>query len=248
MSGSYYDISSMTYSPDGRVFQVEYSQKVIENSETVIGVKCKDGIVLGSEKLLHSTLQVENTHKRIFTVDKHIGMVVTGKIPDGVHIVNRARSESKEYTETFGVPISGKILADRLGQFVHVNTLYYFYRPYGSAGIIGSYDASGPSLFMYESNGVCVGYHACAIGKGKQTARSELEKRDFKSMTCREALQQIAKIINLCHEEFKEKRFEVELSWICAETNYQHQLVPLQLRDEVDKKAKDEIEREQMGE
>eukprot|EP01016_Furgasonia_blochmanni_P033583 TRINITY_DN3521_c0_g1_i3.p1 TRINITY_DN3521_c0_g1~~TRINITY_DN3521_c0_g1_i3.p1 ORF type:complete len:195 (+),score=56.08 TRINITY_DN3521_c0_g1_i3:186-770(+) len=194
MSGSFYDTSCMTYSPDGRIFQVEYAGKAVENTETIIGIKCKDGIILGSEKLLHSKLLVEDTNRRIHTVDNHIGMVVTGRVPDGRNIIARARSEAQQYKDLFGIPISGSIVSDRVGQYVHTYTLYHFYRPFGSSGIIGSWDIDGPQLFMFEPTGVCLGYVACAIGKGKQTARSELEKTDFKTMTCNQALFVAAKM------------------------------------------------------
>mmetsp|Transcript_40904 Transcript_40904/g.130680 ORF Transcript_40904/g.130680 Transcript_40904/m.130680 type:complete len:82 (-) Transcript_40904:709-954(-) len=75
--GTGYDLSATTFSPDGRVFQTEYATKAVDNSGTAIGVKCKDGVVLGVEKLVISKMLVEGSNRRIHTVDRHAGMVRT---------------------------------------------------------------------------------------------------------------------------------------------------------------------------
>ncbi|XP_017386384.1 proteasome subunit alpha type-3 [Cebus imitator] len=73
--GTGYDLSASTFSPDGRVFQVEYAMKAVENSSTAIGIRCKDGVVFGVEKLVLSKLYEEGSNKRLFNVDRHVGMV-----------------------------------------------------------------------------------------------------------------------------------------------------------------------------
>lgn len=72
-----YDLSASQFSPDGRVFQVEYAIKAVENSGTAMGLRCKDGVVFGVEKLVTSKLYEPSTNKRIYTIDRHIGMVCT---------------------------------------------------------------------------------------------------------------------------------------------------------------------------
>jgi 20S proteasome subunit alpha 7 len=74
--GTGYDLSASTYSPDGRIFQIEYASKAVENSGTCIGIVTKDGVVLANEKLVHSKLLVSGSNKRIFSIDSHIGMVL----------------------------------------------------------------------------------------------------------------------------------------------------------------------------
>ncbi len=74
-----YDLSASQFSPDGRVFQVEYAIKAVENSGTAIGLRCKDGVVFGVEKLVTSKLYEPTTNKRIYNIDRHIGMVSKGK-------------------------------------------------------------------------------------------------------------------------------------------------------------------------
>jgi 20S proteasome subunit alpha 7 len=71
-----YDLSAATYSPDGRVFQVEYAVKAVDNSGTVLGIRCKDGVVLAVEKLVHTKLLTPGQNRRIQNVDKHVGIVL----------------------------------------------------------------------------------------------------------------------------------------------------------------------------
>lgn len=70
-----YDLSASQFSPDGRVFQVEYAAKAVENSGTVIGLRGKDGVVFAVEKLITSKLYEPGANKRIFHIDEHVGMV-----------------------------------------------------------------------------------------------------------------------------------------------------------------------------
>ena len=90
--GTGYDLSTTTYSPDGKVFQVEYACKAVENGGLAIGCKCKDGVVVAVEKLVQSKMLVPGTNKRIHAVSKHAGMAGTGLVPDVRTVVDRARS------------------------------------------------------------------------------------------------------------------------------------------------------------
>ncbi|PHT63475.1 Proteasome subunit alpha type-3 [Capsicum annuum] len=72
--GTGYDLSVTTFSPDGRVFQIEYAAKAVDNSGTVVGIKCKDGIVLGVEKLIASKMMLPGSNRRIHSVHRHSGM------------------------------------------------------------------------------------------------------------------------------------------------------------------------------
>jgi len=182
-SGSGYDLSVTTFSPDGRVFQVDYANKAVEKSGTAIGVRCKDGVVLGMEKPIISKMLVEGSNRRIFTVDYHCGITLSGLAADGKQIVNRGRSEARSFRSFYGTEIPGNVLADRLAGFVHMYTLYWYLRPFGASVLIASYDSDGPQLHMIEPAGVCYRYWACAIGKNKMGAKTELEKIKFDQIT-----------------------------------------------------------------
>lgn len=194
--GSGYDLSPGTYSPDGRVFQTEYAQKAVDNGGTMIGIKCRDGVVLGLEKLVPSKLLVEGSNKRIYHIDKHVGAAVVGLGPDGRQMVNAAVAEASNYRNSLGGAIPGNVLADRLASYVHLFNLYWSTRPFGAAVLFAVYDVDGPALYLVEPNGVSQRYFGTAVGKGRQAAKTEVEKLKLGEMTCREALLEIAKILH----------------------------------------------------
>jgi len=247
-TGSGYDLSVTTFSPDGRVFQVEYADKAVEKSGSSIGIRCVDGVVLGSEKIILSKLMVAGENKRISTVDVHSGLVVSGFSADGRQLVNKARTESREYRSFYGGAITGQVLAYRIAGHIHSHTLYWYLRPFGCATLIAHYDYShaGPELYMIRPDGVCHRYQGVAVGKNKQGANAELEKLDFKKITCREAVKEIAKMMYKLHDDVKDKPFELELTWVCEESKRQHVVVPADLRDEAVKIAKEEREKAEM--
>jgi len=239
--GTGYDLSSSTYSPDGRLFQVEYANKAVENSGTAIGLRVKDGVVLAVEKLVQSKLLVPGTNQRIATVDDHAGMAFAGLMADGKALASRARSEANNYRQQYRTSIPVKMLADRVGGYCQAFTLYGSVRPFGLSSILGGIDKlSGPELYCIEPSGVYWGYRGCAIGKGRQLAKTEIEKLKLEEMTCREAVDEAARIIHTVHDEAKDKDFELELSWIStAETGGRHLSVPKELIAEAERKAKE---------
>eukprot|EP00899_Mesostigma_viride_P001855 jgi/Mesvir1/11670/Mv00064-RA.1 len=240
--GTGYDLSATTFSPDGRVFQTEYAQKAVDNSGTAVGIRCKDGVVMAVEKLIVSKMLVPGSCRRIFAVDLHAGMAIGGLVPDGRQIVNRARSECANYKSFYGEPIGGKVLCDRMASYAHLFTLYWSYRPTGAAVLLGVYDRDGPQLYMIDPSGVAHRYFGAALGKGRQAAKTEIERLNLSEMTCREAVKALAKIIHSVHDEAKDKAFELEMSWVCDESGRKHQKVPQHLIDEAEREAKAAME------
>eukprot|EP00249_Psilotum_nudum_P005537 c18979_g1_i1 orf=343-924(+) len=186
--GTGYDLSVTTFSPDGRVFQIEYATKAVDNSGTVIGIKCKDGVILGVEKLIASKMLLEGSNRRIHSVHRHAGMAVAGLAADGRQVMSRAREEARSYQNFYGEGIPIKDLCERVASYVHLCTLYWWLRPFGSSAILGGYDRDGPQLYVIEPSGVAYRYFGAAIGKGRQAAKTEIEKLKLSEMTCREGV------------------------------------------------------------
>jgi len=243
--GTGYDLSASQFSPDGRVFQVEYAQKAIENSGTAVGLRGTDGVVFGMEKLVTSKLYEVGANRRLFTVDKHIGLAVGGLFADGRAIVETARTEASNYRGEYGGNVPLKYLADRVSMYIHAYTLHSYVRPFGCGIILGSWDeAAGPQMYMIDPSGVCHGYKGCAIGKAKQAAKTEMEKLAISSLSCKELVREAAKIIYVVHDEVKDKAFELELSWVGKHTDGYHVRVPDDIFADAEKFAKDSLAEE----
>ncbi|EEB05752.1 20S proteasome component alpha 7 [Schizosaccharomyces japonicus yFS275] len=241
--GTGYDLG-LFFSPDGRLFQAEYAYKAVENASTCIGIKCKDGVILALDSVVTSKLLKPKANKRIATVDRHVGLAATGFIPDGQHLVNRAREEAMNWRDNYRSPILGDTLADRLGNYVQVFTCYSSVRPFGVMSFLSTYDKQGPHLYMIEPNGVYWGYNGAAAGKGRQVARNELEKLDFKNISMKDAVKEAAKILYTTRDEETNKQHEIEMTWVGAETNGMHVPVPDDLLAEAEAYAQRSIEGE----
>jgi 20S proteasome subunit alpha 7 len=241
--GTGYDLSASQFSPDGRVFQVEYAQKAVENSGTAIAIRGKDGVVFAVEKLVQSKLYEHGANKRIFNIDRHVGMAVAGLLADARQVVDIARDEAANYRSQKGGNIPLKFLTERASLYLHAYTLYSSVRPYGCSVLMGSYDPTdGPQLYMIEPSGIYYGYHGCSAGKAKQNAKTEIEKIKMKDMSIKDLIKEAAKIIYLVHDEVKDKAFELELSWVGEATGGVHQLVPDAVFTEAEKYAKAALE------
>ncbi|CAM9688147.1 unnamed protein product [Scytosiphon promiscuus] len=248
-TGAGYDLSATTFSPDGKIFQVEYATKAVENSGTALGVRCKDGVLLAVEKLLISKMLVAGSNRRVHGVSKHVGMAVAGLGADARQIVYRGRDEVAGYIENYGSQMPPSMLADRLAQYVHYFTLHGSLRPFGASVLVAGYDVElkKHELYVIEPSGVMYRYFGAAVGKGRQqAAKTEMEKLKFEDMTCKEAMKQVCKILHVLHDEAKDKPFELEMSWVCEETEWKYQAVPQSQVKEAEEWAKASIESDEM--
>ena len=237
--GTGYDLSATTFSPDGRVFQVEYAYKAVENSGTAVAVRVKDGIVFGVEKLIRSKMLVEGSNRRLHSIGTHIGLASAGFQADARQLVNRAREETQSYFNYYSHKIPVRVLNERLSGFVQAYTLYGYVRPFGCSILIGGIDENGPQLYMIEPSGLSWGYYGCAVGKSAAAAKTEIEKLKLNELTCEQVVVDIAKIIYALHDDVKDKEFELELSWISTtQSSSKHELVPKHIKENAERLAK----------
>lgn len=247
--GTGYDLSSTTFSPDGRVFQVEYAAKAVENSGTCLGLRCSDGVVIAVEKTIVSKMLVPGTLRRAHIIDRHATLVVCGLISDGRVIVNHARKEAERYRDFYGRAIPGDVLADRVAHFVHLYTLHWHVRPFGCAVLLGIADVEGSQLYLVEPSGISYRYYGCAFGKGKQAARTELEKLKLNeggkpAFTCEQAIKELARILVKIHDDTKDKEDEIEMIQVGIESNAS--MVGRDIVEKVHAEAKAEADADEM--
>lgn len=236
-----YDDSCITLSQEGRIYQIEYALKAVENACTVTGLVCSDGIILASEKLKNNKTQISNSNPTIYSITKTIGIAICGYLPDGRNLVARAKEEARSYLDNFGIEISGKILAERIASYVHFHTLYWFYRPFGSVALISSFDKDGAHLYMVENSGNFFEYYACSHGKGRQYVKNDVEKNNFaiREKTCSSAVKDVLKSLIKSYEG--ERDTEYDISIISTETKGRHTLVNKDAITQLVKTTKEEV-------
>ncbi|KAA0197086.1 Proteasome endopeptidase complex [Fasciolopsis buskii] len=227
--GSGYDLSASQFSRGGKVFQIEYACKAVENSGTAIAIRGKDCVIFAVENIVTSKLYESGAIKRIYNVDKHIGMVAVGFQVDAKALVNVAREECANYLENFGCSIP-----------LYVG--FHAIRPFGVSLLLGSYEKDGPHLYVIEPSGLHFAYHGCAIGKAKQNATTEIEKLKPSELSAKDLVREAAKIIYTVHDEIKDKHFELDLSWVGECSGGIHTVVPQSLFQEAETFAKQALE------
>jgi len=240
--GTGYDLSASQFSSDGRIFQVEYALKAVDNSGTTIALRCKDGVVFAVEKLVTSKLYEPGSNKRIFTISNHIGCAVAGLLADARIMIKHAQEEANNYRTEYNQPVPLQYLKNRVALYVHAHTLYSSIRPYGASLLLGSWNENdGSQLYCIEPSGTSYGYFGISIGKAKQAAKTEIEKLKLSELTCEQLVKEAAKIIYVVHDEIKDKQFELELSWIGEFTGGKHELVPKDVFDKAESFAKEAL-------
>ena len=152
---------------------------------------------------------------------------------------------------SYGTKIPPSVLSDRLAAYVHYFTLHGALRPFGATALVASYDdeTKEHALHMIEPSGMSHRYFACAAGKGRQPAKTEMEKLTLnnredpaQNISVREGVKQLARIIHALHDEAKDKPFELEMSWLCEESGWKHKGVPRDVIKESVEWAKKDIE------
>lgn len=183
-----YDKASTMFSPDGRLYQVEYASKIVDQGTTGVGILFKDGVLLAADKSIPSKLMKPSSIEKIFKVDENIGVVSAGLVGDARRLVRISRRQSQDNRMVFSEPIQVEVMAKEIAETKQAFTQYGGLRPFGVAFIIGGCDEKGPKLFQTEPSGALAEYSAVAVGRNKDLAMSVLEKEFRDGITLEKAV------------------------------------------------------------
>lgn len=170
-----YDRAITVFSPDGRLYQVEYAIETVRRGTIAVGIKCKDGIIIAVEEKPRK-LQISSTAQKIFQIDDHVGVAAAGYIPDARSQVDNARFFSQSNKMVYDEPVEVETIAKHLADQCQQYTQYAGVRPYGVALILGGVVNNKPELFLTDPSGTYISYDAIAIGSGSEQVTDFLEK------------------------------------------------------------------------
>jgi len=172
-----YDRAITVFSPDGRLFQVEYAREAVKRGTTAIGIKSDDGVVLLVDKRITTKLLIPDSVEKIFKIDDHIAIATSGLVADSRVLVDRARLECQINKLTYDEPMGVEMLAKRISDHKQQYTQYGGVRPYGAALLIAGVDNGVARLFETDPSGALMEYLATSIGEGRDTVLKILEER-----------------------------------------------------------------------
>jgi 20S proteasome subunit alpha 7 len=221
--GSGYEVYSATWNPEGHLFQVEYAAKAVDREPVAVGVRCSDGVLFATEKQILSPLLTPGGNSRIFWVSNQIACATVGYRPDCYAAVAKAREYDRTYFSNFGVHLSVPQIVRQTSALFH-GTHAGGGRPYGTTLLFGGYNGR-PQLYVLEPSGQYFGYFACCFGKDSSLGRAELQRTQWGTKTVIEAVPLVADVIKaLPHQQ--NKKWEIEMLWICEASNGKPQVVP----------------------
>ncbi len=174
-----YDRAITVFSPDGRLYQVEYAIETVKRGTLAIGIKTKDGIIIAAEERPRK-LQIDESPQKLFQVDHHIGIAAAGYIPDARYQVDDARFFSQSNKLVYDEPVDVETVAKHLADQAQHYTQYAGVRPFGVALIIGGIDQQGSSLFLTDPSGTYIPYNAVAIGSNSDKV-TEFLRKEYKN-------------------------------------------------------------------
>ena len=206
-----YDRAITVFSPDGRLFQVEYAKEAVKKGATSVGAIGKDCVVLAAVKHRQSKLIVGESIRKIFEVDKHINAVAAGLIADARKIVEIGRNHADRHRVIYGESVPVKNAVTYIADIVQVYTQYGGARPFGVSLLVGGFDGK-PHLYEVEPSGALTGYYADSIGENKREVDAYLEEHYKENMPLPETIKLV--VSSIAETSPKDEEFYVEAAYI----------------------------------
>lgn len=190
-----YDRAITVFSPDGRLFQVEYALEAVSRGTTILGITCPEGVVLGAEKEIPTQFQDPNFSWKLHEVDEHLGAAVVGVMSDSRVLIDQARVYAQSNRLMYDESIDVEIVTKRIGDIKQVYTQHAGVRPFGVVIIFGGVDKTGNRLFMTHPIGSYGAYTAAFMGAGRETVENVLKEEYRQGLTLDEAIKLTVKCL-----------------------------------------------------
>jgi proteasome alpha subunit len=203
-----YDRTSAMFSPDGRLLQVEYAKKTVRQGSSIIGLTCKDGVLLMADKRIIDRFIVPKSVEKIFQIDEHIGATAAGILSDARILIEKAQVMAQQNKITYDEPIDVQTLVKEICNIKQAYTQYGGARPFGVSILFAGVN-SEPSLYLTDITGIFFQYQAVALGEKEEELRAILEKEYKETLTVEDglklALRALKKVLG---KEFDIERIE----------------------------------------
>ena len=204
-----YDRAATMFAPDGHILQVEYAAKTIRLGSASIGIVCKEGVAIISDRRQKDKLVIEDSANKIYEIDEHIMVVAAGIISDARVLVDKARILAQQHRVTYDAEPTTEAIVKEVSDIEQQFTQYGGARPFGVALMFAGFD-SKPQLFTTDVTGSYLQYKANAIGENDEKIREKLREKYKEGMTIKESVKLALEIFKeIQGDSFKPEKFDV---------------------------------------
>ena len=183
-----YDRAITMFSPDGRLLQVEYAKKTVRLGNTAIGMVCRDGVLLVTDKRIVDKLVVPEAIEKIFKIDDHIMATAAGIISDARVLVEQGQVRAQQHRITYDAPVDTVSIVKHICDIKQICTQSGGLRPFGVSLLIAGVDEGGKKLFETDPTGIFYQYKATVIGEGEPEIEEMLHKEYKETINIEEGL------------------------------------------------------------
>ena len=211
-----YDRALTVFSPEGRLYQVEYALEAVRRGTLAVAVKSKDAVCLAAQIKIPTKLMDADEIDKIFQIDEHIGVAISGLHADSRALINYARVQAQSFRLTYDEPVRIGMLVKDVADVMQQYTQFGGIRPWGCALFFIGIDSEGTQIYTASPSGIYRSFKAYALGNGESTAREYLRENYSKDLP-------FDQMIHLCLDGLKEAIDEeatkenIRLSYIKSE-------------------------------
>lgn len=195
-----YDRAITVFSPDGRLFQVEYAMELVNRGATILALQCAEGVVLGSEENVEPLEEAESSWK-IFKIDEHVAVAIVGLSSDARVLIDQARVNAQSNKLTYDEPVDIEVITKKICDVMQMYTQHAGVRPFGVSILFGGVDKTGARVFGTHPSGTYRGYKAAALGAGRETVLPILKEEYRDNLSLEESTKLAIKCLKKALEE-----------------------------------------------
>lgn len=183
-----YDRAITIFSPEGRLYQVEYALELVKRGAPIVGVSCKEGVVLAANETPESDLEDPEYFRKIFQLDDHVASAIAGLSSDARILIGQARVFCQSNKLLYDEAVDIEILARRIGDMAQVYTQHAGVRPFGVSMILAGVDDTGSRILTTDPSGAYRGFKATAVGRKSEEANKILEENYTADLSLEDAI------------------------------------------------------------
>jgi proteasome alpha subunit len=195
-----YDRAITIFSPEGRLYQVEYALELVKRGAPIVGVSSPAGVVVAANETPESVLEDAEYFRKIFQLDEHVCVAIAGLSSDARVLINQARVFCQSNRLLYDEAIDVEILTRRIGDISQIYTQHAGVRPFGVSTIIAGVDDTGCRVMTTDPSGSYRGYRAVAVGRKSDEANKLLEEKYKGGMSLDEAVKLAVEAVKIASD------------------------------------------------